>query len=124
MSTRGSSLKRKVDYGLLLAIYGPLLTPRQREMLSLYCDEDFGIAEVALQMQVTKQCVDDTLSRAFDRLDRLEASLGLLKQQEQLFDSLAACRRSLQEALEAGQPKGGILRAMTIIDELLLQQEE
>lgn len=124
MSTRGSSLRRKVDYGLLAAIYGPLLTQRQQDMLSLYCDEDYGLAEVALQMQVTKQCVGDTLNRAFDRLDQLERSLGLLRQQQVIRDKLGQCRRSLQQAMAGGQAEAAIQDALSVIDELLTQQEE
>ena len=58
-----SELVRKVDYGLLLSFYGALLTARQREMLSLYCDEDYALSEVAQMMGVTRQCVSDTLNR-------------------------------------------------------------
>ena len=120
MSTRGSSLKRKVDYGLLAAIYGPLLTERQRSMLSLYCDEDYGLAEVALQMRVTKQCVNDTLNRAFDRLDQLEESLHLLKQQQALRQKLTGIRQALTD----NTGEAAIKAAISHIDELLRQQEE
>ena len=46
-------------------------------MLGLYCDEDLGLAEIAKHLNVTRQCVNDTLNRAFERLDQLEAGLRL-----------------------------------------------
>ena len=87
-----SKLDKKVEYGVLSSFYGALLTERQRSMLTLYCDEDLSLAEVAKQLHVTRQCVNDTLQRAFQRLDELESSLCLMARFERHREVMAVCR--------------------------------
>ena len=100
-----SKLNKKVEYGVLSSFYGALLTERQRSMLTLYCDEDLSLAEVAKQLHVTRQCVNDTLQRAFQRLDELENSLCLMARFERQREVMAACRDLIklsQNGVDAG----------------------
>ena len=100
-----SKLDKKVEYGVLSSFYGALLTERQRSMLTLYCDEDLSLAEVAKQLHVTRQCVNDTLQRAFQRLDELENSLCLMSCFERQREVMAACRDLIklsQNGVDAG----------------------
>lgn len=100
-----SKLDKKVEYGVLSSFYGALLTERQRSMLTLYCDEDLTLAEVAKQLHVTRQCVNDTLQRAFQRLDELENSLCLMARFERQREVMAACRDLIklsQNGVDAG----------------------
>ena len=92
MAIGESKLDKKVEYGVLSSFYGALLTERQRSMLMLYCDEDLSLAEVAKQLDVTRQCVNDTLQRAFQRLDELENSLNLMARFERQREVMAVCR--------------------------------
>ena len=100
-----SKLDKKVEYGVQSSFYGALLTERQRSMLTLYCDEDLSLAEVAKQLHVTRQCVNDTLQRAFQRLDELENSLCLMARFERQREVMAACRDLIklsQNGVDAG----------------------
>ena len=100
-----SKLDKKVEYGVLSSFYGALLTERQRSMLTLYCDEDLSLAEVAKQLHVTRQCVNDTLQRAFQRLDELENSLCLMSRFERQREVMATCRDLIklsQNGVDAG----------------------
>ena len=40
-------LNRKVDLAFLAAFYGGLLTENQRRILSLHCEEDLSLGEIA-----------------------------------------------------------------------------
>lgn len=123
--TGQKELRRKVDYGLLLSFYGALLTARQREMLSLYCDEDYALSEVAQMMQVTRQCVNDTLNRAFDRLDDLEERLGLVRRMERLTEGMAQVDQLIMEALETPDSHSASLQqARKMIEKMRKQEEE
>ena len=105
MAIGESKLDKKVEYGVLSSFYGALLTQRQRSMLTLYCDEDLSLAEVAKQLHVTRQCVNDTLQRAFQRLDELENSLCLMSRFERQREVMAACRDLIklsQNGVDAG----------------------
>ena len=42
---------KKVDLAFLSAFYGGLLTEKQRRILSLHCDEDLSLAEIADELE-------------------------------------------------------------------------
>ena len=92
-------LDRRVDYGLLSAFYGPLLTERQRTLVRLYCDEDYSLAEVAEQLGVTRQGVSDGLNRAFERLDEWELALNLQSKFDRQREVMLAVRDAIHLAM-------------------------
>ncbi len=124
MTNRDRELNRKLDYGLLSSYYGALLTERQRSMLNLYCDEDLTLTEVADQLQVSRQCVGDTLQRAYERLDQLEASLGLMKRFDTLQTSMSACRALIIKAVNGSDKNDHLDRALRILDDYLEGEEQ
>ncbi|MBI3997761.1 MAG: methyltransferase [Armatimonadetes bacterium] len=62
----------------MLDAYGMLLTPRQRQFLIRYYQDDLSLGEIALQMRISRQAVHDGLRRALEALERFEAALGLV----------------------------------------------
>ena len=118
-----SRLERKVDYGLLTSFYGALLTQRQRQMLGLYCDEDLGVGEIARQLDVTRQCVNDTLKNACLRLDKLEDQLGLQARFERMRSTMQQCQHLLQKAHQAPEQGTALVQAMTLLDNFLQEEE-
>lgn len=120
---KANRLESKVDYGLLSSFYGALLTLRQRSMLQLYCDEDLSAAEVAKQLGVTRQCVNDTLTRAFNRLDELENILGLMDRFAKQRFVMRNCRDLINQSLRGEDSKNNLLFAVTIIDNYLREED-
>ncbi len=117
-SVRGQpALARKVDLAFLSAFYGGLLTGNQRRVLSLHCEEDYSLSEIAAEVGISRQAVHETLGRAAARLDELEASLGV-----------AARFRRMEEGLEAAlaaMEREDYTQARTLLEGLLrLDQEE
>ena len=72
-------LRKKVDLAFLSAFYGGLLTEKQRMVLSLHCEEDLSLAEIAQEVGISRQAVHETLTRAASRLEELENALGAAK---------------------------------------------
>ena len=70
-------LERKVDLAFLAAFYGGLLTGNQRRIVSLHCDEDLSLAEIAEEVGISRQAVHESLSRASVKLMELESALGV-----------------------------------------------
>ncbi len=70
-------LEKKVDLAFLAAFYGGLLTENQRRILSLHCEEDLSLAEIAEEVGISRQAVHESLSRASARLTELESALGV-----------------------------------------------
>ena len=73
----GEELRKKVELAFLSAFYGGLLTEKQRRVLSLYCEEDLSLGEIAAETGITRQAVHEALSRSAARLNELESSLGV-----------------------------------------------
>ena len=69
------------DYqvGLLLDFYGSLLTDRQKDVISLYYEEDLSLAEIADEVGITRQGVRDAIKKAESILTETEEKLGLAK---------------------------------------------
>jgi len=62
----------------LLDWYGPLLTEKQREYLSCYCNEDLSLSEIAENFGVTAQGAHVIISRARNKLIDTENKLGFM----------------------------------------------
>ncbi|MCQ2478972.1 MAG: DNA-binding protein [Clostridia bacterium] len=63
----------------LLDVYGEFLSKKQRDLISLYYDEDLSLAEIAENEDITRQGVSDAINRAKSRLYKLEESYGYCK---------------------------------------------
>jgi len=118
-----SRLEKKVDYGLLSSFYGALLTDRQRQMLNLYCDEDLGEGEIARHLNVSRQCVNDTLKNACLRLDKLESQLGLQARFQRMRSTMQQCQSLLQTACQTPNQGAALSRAITLLDDFLQEEE-
>ncbi len=68
---------KDLEIGYLFDFYGELLSARQREIFSLYYNEDLSLSEVAEQVGITRQGVRDTVKKAEEQLISLEENLGL-----------------------------------------------
>ncbi len=110
-------LERKVDLAFLAAFYGGLLTEHQRRVLSLYCEEDLSLGEIAEEVGASRQSVHEALSRAEAKLFEMEASLGVAARFRRMEAGLEAALRAVREKDNA--------RAERLLEELLrLDQEE
>ena len=72
----------RIRFGSLYEIYGALLTEKQRQCLELYFCEDYSLAEVAEEMQVSRQAIHDLLKRVELTLEHYEEMLGFLQRVE------------------------------------------
>lgn len=72
-------LDKVTETSLLFDFYGNLLTENQRNVMSLYYDEDFSLAEIAETNNVSRQAVHISLKNAEKSLNEYENKLGLLK---------------------------------------------
>ena len=76
-----------IEIGLLFEQYKDLLTEKQREIVSLYYEENYSLGEISENLNVSRQGVYDTLKRSEKILRDYEDKLKLvsqLKEQEKL----------------------------------------
>lgn len=80
--------QKDLSFSDLNAVYGRLLTEKQREFLELYYDCDVSLNEIAEQYGISRQAVRDAIVRGEKALSEFEASLGLLKKRQNVASEL------------------------------------
>ena len=77
-----SSLEKKQRVNLLMDCYCDLLTDKQQD----YYEEDLSLAEIAEDLNVSRNAVYDNLKRAVASLEDYESKLHLLEKHVQRMD--------------------------------------
>ena len=93
-------MSKNLEYGLLLDVYGSLLTEKQLEMMQLYYDEDLSLSEIGEQFGISRQGVHDSIKRSEQALDEFEERLSILKSRKVEIDALLSIKKDALEALE------------------------
>ena len=93
-------MAKNLQMGVLLDIYGALLTERQREMMDLYYNDDLSLSEIAEQYEISRQGVHDALKRSEETLRHYDNALGLAAAQQQQKDQLLEFKSQALEALD------------------------
>lgn len=115
----GSAVEDRIETDWLFDFYGPLLTERQRKLLSLYCEEDLSLSEIAAQEGISRQGVYDAVHRGASQLEAYERQLGLLRRYRRLTQGLGEGLAALE-----GAPGMQAQRARQILARLLSEEEE
>lgn len=70
-------MSKNLSVNILMDFYAELLTDKQREALELYYNDDFSLAEIAQNMDISRQGARDFIKRGEKQLFELEDCLGL-----------------------------------------------
>ena len=106
MDEHEKNLQSAPDVCLLLDFYGQLLTDRNRETLEWHFGDDLSLAEIAEQLQITRQAVHDRIHQGWNRLNRYEQKLGLVARFQQQRRCIADVIHDLEtEAFSAAREK-------------------
>lgn len=84
------NIEKVVEIGILFENYKNLLTEKQREIISLYYEENYSLGEISENLNVSRQGVYDTLKRSEKILKEYENKLNLVKKIEKQ-ESLINC---------------------------------
>jgi predicted DNA-binding protein YlxM (UPF0122 family) len=111
-------LEKKILLARLLAFYGPLLTAHRKTLLSMYCEEDLSLAEIAQAMgeagkPLTRQGVYDAVAKAEKQLLGYEAQLGLMDRYDRLTREADGCLAALNRG-DTRAAKDALLRIKEI----------
>ena len=74
----------KIQLSELLNVYADMLTGKQREALSMYCDCDCSLSEIAGEVGISRQGVRDAIVKGEATLVKLEEMLHLAELKRQL----------------------------------------
>ena len=89
-----------LEMTLLYDFYGELLTQRQRMCFDLYYNQDFSLAEIAQELQVSRQGVYDNLSRAEASLRNMEEKTGCVRRSLANRRALRTIRQAADKLME------------------------
>lgn len=90
-------MEKDLTYGILLQIYGELLTKKQQEVASLYYDYDLSLAEISENSGISRQAVLDSLRNACDSLRYYEEKLNILSKNNYLTAQIEKIRTLAKE---------------------------
>lgn len=99
-------LERTLDNNERLAIYGPLLSDRQRQVMTEYFWYDLSLNEIAEKMSISKQAVSDNIKRGEQHLEEMEKVLHLVEKRKKLKDAVSTIFKRL-DSLEDQLPEEG-----------------
>ena len=111
-------MEKKVQLGWLFEFYGPLLTEHRREVMRLYCEEDYSLAEIAAELGITRQGVHDAVSKSQSQLEGYEQKLGLIARYQRLMHAVDACKTSLRRVQPIPGTEAHLADALQMLDQM------
>ncbi len=97
--------EKNLNIGYLLDFYGDVLTERRRDALDFYYNNDMSLAEVAEELDISRQGARDLIKKAEEELLFYEDKLGLAKK---FADAQHHAARAL-ELCERGEVGEGLI---------------
>ena len=67
------------ELAILFDTYGEMLTDKQRDCFDMRYNQDLSLGEIAQELGVSRQAVNDNLSRTEAALRRMEENIGSVK---------------------------------------------
>lgn len=101
-------MAKDLSVSVLLDFYGELLTPKQTEALDFYYNQDLSLAEIAEDMEVSRQGARAFIKQGEKHLLEFEEKLGLAER----FGEISAIVREIQD-ISAEIPESEKARQLT-----------
>ena len=98
-------IEKKLEIGLLNDYYGGLLTEYQSRIVSMYYDEDLSLAEIADEVNVSRQAVRDVLVRSANKLNEYENKLGLVSKLSKIVEEIERIKLNSDDATKIALEK-------------------
>lgn len=88
-------MSKDLSISVLMDFYAALLTEKQRMALDLYYNQDYSLAEIAENMDISRQGVRDFVKRGEQQLLEFEAALHLSERFSDMTNAINQLKASL-----------------------------
>ncbi len=78
----------RLESNVLFDIYGDLLTKRQKEICSLYFEEDFSYTEISETLHISRAAVQDSLKKSMMQLHKYEDIIQYVSKRKRIVSLL------------------------------------
>ena len=109
-------MAKDFEMGYLLDFYGEVLTPKQREMLNQYYNDDLSLSEIGENFGITRQGARDAIKHGETALKELEAKVGFAARYRRVQEKLEELEQAVEAQLELVQ-KGMYEKAKKNLEE-------
>lgn len=107
------------EVSLLYDYYGQLLTEKQRNVMQLYHEENFSLAEIAEEFSISRQGVHDTLKNAERALAEYEEKLGLVKRLDESGHKIEKATELVRKLVEERRYDEELSKRLTEIQDII-----
>lgn len=90
-------MSKDLSISVLMDFYGGLLTQKQRDSLELYYEQDCSLAEIAVDMDISRQGVRDFIKRGEKQLYEFEEKLELVKKYNDISSNISRLEEMIDE---------------------------
>ena len=78
------NLEERVQIAILSKYYGKMLTERQQDILKMYVDNNLSLAEVSVELGISRQAVKDALDNSMQTLKTMEEKLQFIARDDKI----------------------------------------
>lgn len=112
------------EASLLYDFYGQLLTRRKQEVMRLYHEENFSLAEIAEEFGISRAAVYDSLKTAEKSLREYEEKLGLVSKFMRSGEVIARIDRMICDLTEKYRKQTDLVESLKAIQSIINSLEE
>ncbi|MDY3929251.1 MAG: sigma factor-like helix-turn-helix DNA-binding protein [Clostridia bacterium] len=114
-------MSKDLSVGVLMDFYSDLLTEKQRDTLDLYYNKDYSLAEIAEDLEISRQGVRDFIKRGEKQLHDFEETLKMAERFKKITKEVNEIEALVNEtnSLNVDEKKVNITRKLKKIKEAL-----
>lgn len=106
-------MEERIKTSILIDIYGPLLTDKQRDIMTLYYNDDLSLAEIGEITSTSRQAVFDIIKRCDKVLLEYEEKLHLFENENKKNH----VKENLIKILETSENKEDLKKILNYVKE-------
>ena len=78
------NIEERVQIAILSKYYGKMLTEKQQNVLAMYVDNNLSLAEVSVELGISRQAVKDALDNSMQTLKSIEEKLQFISRDDNI----------------------------------------